>query len=182
MNNRYQAVDFLKVWREECEKRKESLLKDWSYAPRLTAQIFSGPEPLIKAIAERFNLKHYCDYYSIDAILFKDEEDQVPGAPIGTTWVRRIRIAFEHENYFNSGLFQELSHLMITDCDLRVLVTYQTNPDDLKEQLDYLRRIIAETDRSDLFEESQSFLFISGRCEFRSKTLAWDGYFYASTG
>jgi hypothetical protein len=72
-------------------------------------------------IASRMSLRSYCGYYSIDAILFA-ERDLVPNIPIGTTWVRRV--AFEHENDFNSGLFQEVSE----SDDAQARVSRNSNP------------------------------------------------------
>ena len=95
------------------------------------------------------------------------------------TWIRRIRIAFEHENYFNSGLFQEVSHLLITDCDLRVLVSYPNKRDEFDSQLVYLHSIIAGTDRSNQIAETGAFLFISGWRE--NDTIEWSGYVYERT-
>jgi hypothetical protein len=136
---------------------------------------------VIEAIAKRLNLKCYCGYYAIDAILFKDPDDRVPDAPPRTTWVRRIRIAFEHENYFNSGLFQEASHLLITDCDLRVLVSYADKPTELEDQLEYLFRIIKGSDRSNQVSETDSFLFIVESGQQQSR-FDWRGYVYKNDG
>src|SRR5438309_6138042 len=92
---------------------------------------------------------------------FSKRKTLSPGSPPNTTWLRRIRVAFEHENYFNSGLFQEVSHLLITDCDLRVLVSYPNDPDaELSYQLKYLHEVIKGNDRSDQISEASSFLFI----------------------
>jgi hypothetical protein len=105
----------------------------------------------------------------------------VPERPVGTTWVRRIRIAFEHENDFYSGLFQEVSHLLITDCDLRVVVSYPDNRDDLDSELKYLHDIIAGRDRSDLIADTGGFLFIAGWRHFEQSTIDWWGYIYERT-
>jgi hypothetical protein len=130
-NTSIPAQEFLKHWVDVCTERNGTLLKDFSNSPLHTAHVLTEKNSVIEAIAERMKLKCYCGYYSIDAILFKDPDDRVPDAPPGTTCIRRIRIAFEHENYFNSGLFQEVSHLLITDCDLRVLVSYPNRDDEL---------------------------------------------------
>ncbi|MBC8883343.1 hypothetical protein H9X57_07600 [Flavobacterium piscinae] len=63
------------------------------------------------------------NYYSLDAILYK-EEFLVPNIKTNTFWFREIEVAFEHENNFNKNLFQEVSHLLITNSHLKVLVTY----------------------------------------------------------
>jgi hypothetical protein len=182
MNKPEQADGFFKLWVAACGKRHTILLPDWSNAPVFTAHVFSNPNSIIEAIARDLKLRCYCGYYSIDAILFKEPDDLVPGIPEGTTWVRRIRIAFEHENYFDSGLFQEVSHLLITDCDLRVLVSYPNNEDDLNYQLVYLHSIIAGTDRSDQIADNEAFLFIVGWCDVKKGIIDWRGYVYERTG
>ena len=142
----------------------------------MTAHVLTEDNSIIKTIAERMRLKSYCEYYGIDAILYDGPQDCVPNAPAGTTWIRRIRVAFENENYFNSGLFQEVSHLLITDCDLRVLVSYPNDEDELKPQLEYLHEVISGSDRSHQIAKDSSFLFI---VEVGTMTcLDWRGYVY----
>lgn len=176
MDTPHQAVEFFNLWIDACVERNEKLVKDWSNGPLFTAHIFTEPDAVIEAVAKRLSLKCYCGYYSIDAILFK-EDDLVPGIPLGTTWVRRIRLALEHENYFNSGLFQEVSHLLITDCDLRVVVSYPGNPDELRNQLEYLRTVIAGSDRSKQIADSGAFLFIAGWRDVQT-AISWHGYIF----
>jgi hypothetical protein len=160
-NNPFQGQDFFKLWVDVCKEREEVHLRDFPKSPLLTGHMLTNENSVIQAVAKRLDLKCYCGYYAIDAILFKDPDDRVPDAPARMTCVRRIRIAFEHENYFNSGLFQEVSHLLITDCDLRVVVSYPNKPAELKDQLDYLFQIIKGSDRSNRISENDSFLFIA---------------------
>jgi hypothetical protein len=181
MNEPQQAEEFFKLWVDACGQRHKILLSDWFNAPAFTAHVLNEPNAIIEDIARSLKLECYCGYYSIDAILFKKTDDRVPGIPEGTTWVRRIRVAFEHENYFDSGLFQELSHLLITDCDLRVLVSYPDNEGDLNYQKEYLRSIIAGIDRSDQIEKSGAFLFIVGWHDDVKKTIEWWGHVYERT-
>jgi hypothetical protein len=175
------ATDFFKVWVDICGQRRDVLLSSWCNSPVFTSRILSEPNCIIQAVASRLNLHSYCNYYSIDAILFSRDTDLVPEIPAGTTWVRRIRVAFEHENHFDSGLFQEVSHLLITDCDLRVVVTYPGNPEELNVQLKYLHKIIAETDRSDRIAENSSFLFIAGWRDIAGGAIEWWGFIYDRT-
>jgi hypothetical protein len=175
-NTPIQAQEFFKFWVDACKQRHATLVQDFSKSPLFTAHILTDTNSIIEIIAKRMELTCYCGYYSIDAILFKDRDDRVPDAPPGTTWIRRIRVAFEHENYFNSGLFQEVSHLLITDCDLRVLVSYPNRDDELKQQLIYLHEIIKGSDRSNQISETASFLFIVDMGTFPS--FDWWGYIY----
>jgi hypothetical protein len=181
---KYRAANFFDVWVNICNQRRDTLLECWSNSPVFTSRIFSEPNCIIEAIASSLLLKSYCGkrgYYNIDAILYDSDLDLVPEIPAGTTWFRRIRIAFEHENYFDSGLFQEVSHLMITDCDLRVLVTYPPNQDKLRDSLRYLHRIIAETDRSDQFADSEGFLIVAGWIDINAANIEWSGFVYDRT-
>ncbi len=177
MNTSQHAAEFFKLWVDTCDQRHEILLQDWPKAPVFTAHVFSEPNSIIEVIAKGLDLQCYCGYYSIDAILF-EKDDLVPNIPMGTTWVRRIRIAFEHENYFDSGLFQEVSHLLITNCDLRVVVSYPGNPDELRSQLQYLHSIIAGIDHSDQIAETGAFLFIAGWRDVEKGTIEWWGHVY----
>lgn len=124
---------FFSVWVEACEARESVLLAKWTQAPLFTAEVFDLPNALLADVADGLGegLCFYAGYYAIDAIFFT-EADRVHCAPPGQTWVQNIRIAFEHENYFDSGLFTETSHLLISRAELRVLVSYPGNEDDLK--------------------------------------------------
>ena len=180
MNQPRQAAEFFEYWVDACVQRHDILSRDWFNSPVFTSHVFTEPNAIIQAIASRLRLRCYCGYYSIDAILFEDG-DLVPDIPVGTTWVRRIRVAFEHENDFDSGLFQEVSHLLITDCDLRVVVAYPRNPVELHRQLQYLHTIIAGTDRADQVAETAAFLFIVGWRDGVNGTIEWEGYVYDRT-
>ena len=66
--------------------------------------------------------------------------------------------------------------MLITDCDLRVLVSFPEREADMNYQLDYLHQVIKETDRSDQISESYGFLFI---VDTTGKILEkWQGYVY----
>ena len=175
------AAEFLTAWADACASRQDILFRDWPNWREFTSHVFSDPDCIIKSVSERLGLRCYCGYYCIDAILFT-EDDLVPRRPAGTTWVRRVRVAFEHENGFYSGLFQEVSHLLITDCDLRVLVSYPDSREDLDGELQYLHNIIAGTDRAAHIAEGGTFLFIAGSRDVEKKAITWSGYVYDRTG
>jgi len=171
------AHRFFEQWVRACHDQQSELLESWKENKRYTSCILEGPTSIIARIAEQLDLKSYSGgkgYYYIDAILFT-EEDQIPGTGC-ETWVRRIRVAFEHENNFNSGLFKEVSHLLIIDCDLRVLVTYPTSDTALIAQLDGLRSMVNGSDRAQVISESGSLLIIAGS---RRSGVDWHGYVFA---
>jgi hypothetical protein len=174
------AAEFFLLWSDACAQRHDVLYRDWPKARVFTSRILSDTDSVIEMLRLRLDLECFCGYYSIDAILF-DKGDLVPRSPAGTTWVRRIRIAFEHENHFNSGLFREISHLLITNCDLRVLVSYPDTHEQLASQLEYLGSIIAGTDFAASIAESASFLFIAGWRDVEKSAVTWSGHVYDIT-
>ena len=172
------ATRFFELWVQTCTTQFATLYRDWPNPPVFTADILSGPKSVMGVIESQLGLHGCNEYYHLDDMLYSDE-DLVPGIPEGQVWVRRIRVAFEHENFFLSGLFQELSHLLVTDCDLRVLVSYPDNESELNSQLQYLHSIVAGSDRASTIAASQSLLFIVG---WRDATkIEWWGYVYEPT-
>lgn len=166
------SLTFFQAWFETVQNRKEHLLKIWRQNTEFTSHIKSDDNSVILEVANKLNLLCYpYDYYSIDTILYK-KEDLVPGLNEGQYWFRDIRVAFEHENYFNSGLYKEVSHLLITNCDLRVLVTYPN--DDGQEELKYLHGIINGHRQSKIISDEESFLIIFGG----EAGFIWEGYVY----
>jgi hypothetical protein len=170
------SIEFYNAWINSVNKRKDDLLKVWRINPKLTKAIKDWDNSVVSDIAQELNLLIYPqDYYSIDTIFYK-KEDKTPGIPDYNYWFRNIRVAFEHENVFNKVL-EEVSHLTITNCDLRVLVTYP--PDDLsnesvRKRMMYLHEIIAGNRQSDEISENESFLIIFGF----ENGFEWQGYIY----
>ena len=82
---------------------------------------------LVKEISDKMGLKHYREYYSIDHVLYKDE-DVVRDLPNKTsrvkgTWLKHMRVAFEHENSLGpGGGYQEFAKLMWINADIKVLM------------------------------------------------------------
>ena len=102
------------------------------------------------------------------------KEDLVPKINENTFWFKEIKVAFEHENRYDKNLYQEVSHLLITRCDLRVLVSY---PPYHKEPIsDYLHEIIKGTSFEKEISDNESFLLILG---YENK-FQWEGFVYKS--
>lgn len=181
MSERPLSQRFFEAWIETCEERLPELLLHWDSCPFYTATILKDANSIIKVVAKKLEFECYCDYYAIDAVLYK-REDLVPEIPTSLTWLRRVRIGFEHENDFDSGLFQEVSHLLITDCDLRVLVSYAGEASCRDGELECLHRLIRGSDRSARVAESASFLFIIGNRDPQKTKAIWTGYFYQESG
>ena len=155
------SAQFYKEWLNVVESRKDHLPKIWDNSKAYTEYIIGDNNSVIEDVANRLDLLCYPrDYYSIDTILYK-QEDRTPHLAPNNFWLRDMRVAFEHENDFNSGLFQEVSHLLTTNCDLRVLVTYPINKN-IKDELDYLHEIISGNRDSKEISDEESFLIIFG--------------------
>lgn len=82
---------------------------------------------MVDEISARKNLTHYREYYSIDHVLYTDE-DVVHDLPHKTShvkgiWLKHIRVALEHENSLGpGGGYQEFSKLMLLNADIKVLM------------------------------------------------------------
>lgn len=170
--DKVKSSDFYKAWVDTVTNRKEHLLSIWRNAKVYTSYIKGDENSVMDEVASRLNLLCYpYDYYSLDTILYK-LEDKTPDINPNTWWFRDIRVAFEHENNFKGGLYQEVSHLLITNCDLKVLVTYPN--DDIENELNYLHKIISGNRQSKSTSEEESFLLIFGS----EGDFSWDGYVY----
>ena len=132
---------------------------------------------MLQRVATHLGLKCYPhDYYCIDAV-FYEPADVVPGTPAGSTWLRALSIAFEHENNVRSGLYQEASHLLIMDADLRVLVTYPLGDGIEDLELESVRSLIDGSRHAQRISDEESFLLILG-----SEPFDWEGFVYKTNG
>lgn len=173
---------FFTAWCAECAHQKDNLLGSWERTPNYTNAIMRNcpPGSVIEGVATRLGREAYCEYYGLDAVLFQGD-DRVYCAPAGETWLQNIDIAFEHENHFRSGVFQEASHLLVTRCNLRVLVTYPEAYDE-RPELECLKRVIGAAKLPD-----PGFLLITGRRIDRKidgtwGDIHWRGQAYTATG
>jgi hypothetical protein len=168
------SAAFFEAWVSTVKTRKDHMLGIWRQARPFTAYVKGNEQSIMQEVATKLGLLCYHgDYYSIDTVLYK-AEDLVPGIPAGSCWLKDIRVAFEHENSFNRDLYKEIAHLLITDCDLRVLVTYPNGGID--SILDYLHRIISSNRKATVYSQQESILIILGyEAGFR-----WEGRVYKS--
>ncbi len=171
MNTEITSIEFFKHWISTSNELVTDFEAKWNNASDYTYFILND---VLEIITKKCNLSYYNEYYNIDSVFFKNE-DLVPNIPENTTWLKHIRIAFEHENKFNSGLYQEISHLLITQCDIRILVTYPEGSD-INSELDRLHDIVFQTKLSKDLSDNQSLLIILGKLVDR-KTI-WTGYIY----
>jgi hypothetical protein len=166
------SIAFFRAWVSTVENRKNHLLSIWRQARPFTASIKGDERSVMQEVAVKLELLCYHrDYYSIDTILYK-AVDVVPGLAEGTYWFKDIRVAFEHENNFNYNLYQEVAHLLITNCDLRVLVTYPNQ--DPSAVLNYLHDLISSNRNAATFSQEESILLIFGY----ESGFEWRGFVY----
>lgn len=173
---RITAFEFYNAWIDCVENRKQHLLENWRSPKEYTVLIKGNENCLLEEVGKKLNLLCYSrDYYSIDSILYK-KEDLVPQIKEGTYWFRDIRVAFEHENNFNRALYQEVSHLLIVNADLKVLVSYPNK--DAYAELKYLHEIIRGNRQSKAIADNESFLIIFGY----ENNFIWEGLVYKEEG
>lgn len=170
------SKEFYKAWVETVLTRENFLTRIWNNSTAFTQSVIKEENSVIKEVATKLKLECYNrDYYSIDSIIYHPD-DKVRMDDQESYWFRDIRVAFEHENHFNSGLYQEVSKLLITQCDLKVIVTY---PDrEITEEFNYLHEIISGTRSAKNISKDENFLIILGYKEgFR-----WDAYVFNQDG
>lgn len=134
MNNDYAAeTEFLK--RIAKLVKEVQLVKDegcsigYSEAFKSNSDFTEFISKVVDRVAEEQGLKHWREYYTLDHILYK-EEDRIPegilpfeSSCVHGTWLKHIRIAFEHENSLGpGGGYQEFSKLMLFNADIKVLM------------------------------------------------------------
>ncbi|MGV6860609.1 MAG: hypothetical protein ACWA41_02500 [Putridiphycobacter sp.] len=162
------AKNFFQIWREVVFKRKNEFLLNWRNPSKITELVIGSDNSIVALVARELGLKVYQnDYYAIDSIFYHDTDLVEGKRPI---WFRDIKIAFEHENYCQN-LFQEVSHLLITNSALKVLVAYPNNE---KKKLEELHSIIKDTRHSIDLDLNENFLIIFGY----ENNFLWEGYVY----
>jgi len=175
MNLKFDAVNFFRIWKLICETKTSKLLALWDRRKEYTSEVFDSDDAIVLQLEKHLQLKAQNNHYSIDTIFYDQILDRVHCVPIEQAWVHDIRIAFEHEHVFQTGLFQEVSHLLITRADLRVLVSYPNNEDELRTELINLGKIISD---SDLGKSDPNFLLITGQRDNLKTQINWSAFSY----
>jgi hypothetical protein len=170
-----QAHEFLRAWREVAALRQDELVTNWYKRRKFTGIIKDEKDCIVEKVAEKIGLTSYSEYYHTDTIFYAKETDLVPKIPENQTWVRAIKVAFEHEHSYDNKLYEEISHLLILDSLLSVVVTYPPKGDfkDLPH-LPYFHSIIKDSPRANELDENENFLLIFGYPE----PLEWRGLVY----
>jgi hypothetical protein len=169
------AKEFYSAWLAAVEKKENILLEKWHTPSEFTKLIKGSERSIVSNVAEQINIEVYeQDYYSIDSIFYL-KKDLLENPFKGKYWFKKLRIAFEHENNFNRGVLEEVVHLLLLKCELRVLVIY---PNDTPyELLKEISAIIQSVDQDSEVLKTQGFLII---CGYYSG-FEWQGFAYDGT-
>lgn len=145
--NKELSEKFFNAWKNICSKNVKNLLNFWSQKKSYSAFMLYDDKSIIKEVARALSLECYSEcrygYYGIDSVLYENNF-KISNKGSGT-WLRKINIAFEHENDFNYYLDEEISRLLTSNADLKVLVTYPKQKD--KERIiKYLKSLFLDLD------------------------------------
>lgn len=171
------AYSFYNAWVKTVNSRKNDIKNKWYKFYEYTNLVLSSDNCLLNNVANILNLNSYpYDYYSLDAVFYSDNDriQKIIDIPENLYWFYNIKVAIEHENCFNIKLYQEVSHLLITDCDLKVLITYPNSINQRDKIYFSLFQIIKSSKRHNEISDNSSFIIINGYDE-GSK---WDGYIF----
>lgn len=164
------ANSFYKAWLNIIKKNIVDVYSCWNSRKDYTNLIIKKDDSLITQVSKELDLICYnADFYSIDSVLYR-KEDWLSG--YGGVFLRHLVVAFEHENDFFSGLFQETTHLLITQADLKVLVSYPPQELDefknkhIKDELNNLYQIILGSPYANEISEKENFLLILGKDDY----------------
>lgn len=178
--NMITAQQFYQAWLEVIGNNQERIKQHWYSRKDYTQLVIHDNASLIMQVGEKLGLACYnADYYNLDSILYHKEYRLDPEKYKGY-YLPHICVAFEHENDFFSGLFQEVTHLLITKSQLRVLVSYPYSFEVkcVNDILDDLHRIIASTPDADDIAKKKSFLLILGHDSEQGSLNSWKGLIF----
>ena len=165
---------FFSAWTNVIKQRINEVEAIWDgELKEYTSFIKGNADCILNDVSHELGLLCYPhDYYSIDSILYA-AEDRISGLGEHNYFFRDMRVAFEHENIFKSGLYKEVAHLLLMNCDLKVLVTYP-NVIDYTDEMNYLHGIIKGNRNSQEIAEKDGFLIIFGFDEGHR----WEGFIF----
>ncbi|HTF98340.1 MAG TPA: hypothetical protein VL995_19530 [Cellvibrio sp.] len=155
------AESFFENWCNVIEKRNDEVNQYWCKTKEYTNFIIHAENSVLMDVATLLGLRCYnSDYYYLDSVLY-EESDYIKDF-LHQCYLTNIRIAFEHENDFKSGLYQEVSHLLLINSELKVVVSYPPSESAEAAELKYLHGIISSSPIADNLSDRQGFLFIMG--------------------
>ena len=176
------ARQFYQAWLEVIGNNQEKIQQYCHSKRDYTKLAISDNDSLIIQVAEKLGLSCYnADYYSLDSVLYH-EQHRIKKGNDKYHYLSHICVAFEHENCFFSGLFQEVAHLLITLSQLKVLVSYPNSFEEKKvnQELVELHSIIAQTPDSDQISKKENFLLILGYNYKQDSKDSWKGLVFTT--
>ncbi|GHV87124.1 hypothetical protein AGMMS50255_4200 [Spirochaetia bacterium] len=173
--------EFFEIWCKVCKTNQSRLLQYSDNCRDYTSIILKDSNSIINQIenilSSQYDLRKYPgEYYYTDAVFCKqiDFVDDLPEnliwKPVTGTWIRKIRIAFEHENLIDHS-YQEIYHLATLDAETKVLVTYPKEGVSLEQHINGFDKIIQQFDA-----RSKPFLIIFGCYNKSTESFDWVGY------
>ena len=166
--------DFFKCWKEVCIENDKMLMETYDDYKEWTNSILGKDNCIIVQVAKKFEQEIYCEYYSLDAVMHGSDDfvTQNPNEnePRKDYFLKRISVAFEHENDYKTA-YKEISHLLTTMAELKVLVTY-IDKEKADELADKLAAMTKGVDNSEI-------LVIIG---FKNTKIEWKGYIIENDG
>lgn len=176
------ARQFYQAWLETIGNNQEKIKQYCHSKSDYTKLAIRDDASLIIQVAKKLGLSCYnADYYSLDSVLYH-EQNRVRKGNDRYHYLSHICVAFEHENDFFSGLFQEVAHLLITQSQLKVLVSYPNSFEakQVNQELAELHSIIADTPDSDEISKKENFLLILGVNKKQHSKDSWKGLIFTT--
>lgn len=153
-NNFSAETEFLKlivklITKVQLDKSEECSI-GYSEAFKSNSDFTEFISKVVDKVAEEQGLKHWREYYTLDHVLYK-EEDRIPEGvlPFGSScvqgiWLKHFRLIIEHENSLDAGGgYQEFSKLMLFNADMKVLMGYANKGDNYDAYAKDYQRIYA---------------------------------------
>jgi len=166
---------FFKIWKKVCKEDEENLFKIFDSKSDYTNFILKKDNCIIDKIAEELKLKIYKEYYHTDAVFYEQKDIFVSKSKYNTWGTRedfclkQIKIAFEHENNFQTA-YQEVIHLLTTNADKKILVTYAKKENTKNHAEDFCKII------EGIKNNEPKILVIFGSIIKDEKKLEWKCY------
>ena len=144
----------------------------WSNASLYSKLWLDHKTGLVFSLAQSFGLNCSIEYWTIDAVMFKELDSE--HLSNRGRYAKSLAIAVEHENNSKSS-HEEINKLSIIDAPLRVLITY-AEPADQKTLLEQYAKQLQAADTFNDFATKRKILVIFGHLD--GPTAKWAGLVY----
>jgi hypothetical protein len=160
---------FFDAWCKINDQHKNEFLEYW-YKPPFKTALMGEIYPELEV---ELSLISYAEYNKVDVVFYL-QEDLFPEISPPPYFLRKIRIALEHENIFGK-IYEEYSKLLLINCDLRIIVSYP-NWDDVSMTLSYFQKILSTHNAINIEDESILLIFGVRKSEGDDDNIYWNGY------